>query len=179
MNFLHGAHAPDGQMYDIEQLCHVARGSVTILDFLLSDSELAPFGGPLMHADYENCGWYGVLRWGRESQGVPAHPTRRIHVRMYHPDWRKHALDMGNPQPSKWRVRPDMVRGWARYCVDRFSDWHGLGEHHQRRADLFLDPYVVFSPMNEPDIEPRWAAYFQAVLELTMRRWGVRQVVLL
>ena len=30
-----------------------------------------------------------------------------------------------------------------------------------------------------PAPEPRWAAYFQVTLELSMRRWGVRQVVLL
>ena len=30
-----------------------------------------------------------------------------------------------------------------------------------------------------PAPEPRWAAYFVTTLELTMRRWGVRQIVML
>lgn len=48
------------------------------------------------------------------------------------------------------------------------------------RAHRLAFEYFPFVLDDEaPPPEPRWAAYFVATLELTMRRWGVRQVVLL
>ena len=59
---------------------------------------------------------------------------------------------------------------------------------------VFLTNHPDFTPMREqrlafeyfpfsleeaaPAPDPRWAAHFVATLELTMRRWGVRQVVM-
>lgn len=160
---LNGMHVPDGRMYDIEQMCRVASGSVTILDFLLKDSDLRPFGGEgIMKADVENCNWYGVLRSGRVSQSIPA-STRIIHVRQYHPDWRKFCLNMDNGDPLKWTINESGIRRWARHAVDRLSNWQGASDHHQLHADLFLDPRVAFSPFNEQDIEPAWVEYMQSV----------------
>ena len=64
-----------------------------------------------------------------------------------------------------------------------------------RSLPVFLTNDPDFTPLREqrlafeyfpfeldeaaPPPEPRWAAYFVATLELTMRRWGVRQVVML
>ena len=60
---------------------------------------------------------------------------------------------------------------------------------------VFLTNHSDFSPFREQRLafeyfpfelderaappEPRWAAYLVTTLELTMRRWGVRQIVLL
>ena len=60
---------------------------------------------------------------------------------------------------------------------------------------VFLTNHSDFTPLREqrlafeyfpftlddaaPPPEPRWSAYFQATLELTLQRWGARQVVLL
>ena len=54
------------------------------------------------------------------------------------------------------------------------SDFSALRE--QRLAFEYF-PFAVDEAAPAP--EPRWAAYFQVTLELSMRRWGVRQVVLL
>ena len=48
-----------------------------------------------------------------------------------------------------------------------------------REQRLVFEYFPFTLDASAPPPEPRWAAYFQAVLELTMRRWGVRQVVLL
>lgn len=152
-------------MYHIEQLCRVASGSVTVLDFLLKDSDLRPFGhNGTMKADIENCNTYGVLRGGRTSQGIPA-SDRIIHIRQYHPDWRLIALHMDSTDPANWTINVEGIRKWAKHCVDRLSTWQGAGEHHQLKADLFLDPRVAISPFNEQDIEPAWVNYMQS------KRW--------
>ena len=54
------------------------------------------------------------------------------------------------------------------------SDFARLRE--QRLAFEYF-PFTLADAAPPP--EPRWSAYFQATLELSLRRWGVRQVVLL
>ena len=161
MSDINGMHVADGQQYHIEQMCRAASGSVTILDFLMKNSDLRPFGhNGIMYADKENCNWYGVLRYGRASQGIPP-SDRIIHVRQYHPDWRLIALNMPGTDPDNWTVNEGGVRAWAQHCVNLLSDWRGTEEHHQLKADLFSDPRVAISPFNEQDIEPLWVDYMQ------------------
>ena len=47
----------------------------------------------------------------------------------------------------------------------------------EQRLAFEYFPFVLEAAAPAPD--PRWAAHFVATLELTMRRWGVRQVVML
>ena len=47
----------------------------------------------------------------------------------------------------------------------------------EQRLAFEYFPFEVDDAAPAPD--PRWAAYFVTTLELTMRRWGVRQVVML
>lgn len=54
------------------------------------------------------------------------------------------------------------------------SDFSALRE---QRLTFEYFPFTVDESAPAP--EPRWAAYLQVTLELSMRRWGVRQVVLL
>jgi hypothetical protein len=113
-----------------------------------------------MYADKENCNTYGVLRFGRESQGIPP-SDRIIHIRQFVPDWRIAALNMTGGDADKWTVNEAGVRAWADHVVDRLSHWQGTEEHHQKSADIFMDPLVAISPYNEMDIEPVWVNYMQ------------------
>lgn len=82
--------------------------------------------------------------------------------------------------------------GDVRTTVDRVLGEQQTGEPF---LPVFLTHHSDFAPLRDqrlafeyfpftlddtaPSPEPRWRAYFQTTLELTMCRWGVRQVVLL
>ena len=112
---MRGMHMSNAGQDDLAQMLRAAPGCVTLLHLQL--------------------GWYGVLRYGLASDGVPAAPDRLLHIRMYHPNW----------------TALDPVR-WAEECVEKLASWTGGGPYSWLKADLWDDPLVCVSPANEPNL---------------------------
>jgi len=145
---VNGIHWSNQRHWWIEDACRVdrGRGCVTVLHHLLFPrDELADQWG-----DVENRYVFGKLRFGWKPQGIAAAPDRLIHIRLYHPDWRK--LD---------------PKVWAEHAARLLSNW----QFEDRRANLWDDPLVAVSPANEQDIEGWIAA--SALQYEDIGRWNL------
>lgn len=130
MRDLRGMHWPNSRVWDIEQCLRAAPGCVTVLHHDL-------FPGPDVitgqTGDVENNYVYGKLRHGWAPQGIAPAPSRLIHIRAYHPNWRE--LD---------------AAAWGIHIAGLLCNWRG---HGAPDTNLWLDPFVGVSLANEQDIE--------------------------
>lgn len=145
---VNGMHVSNQRHWWVEDelRCDHGRGVVTILHHLMfPKDEIAGQWG-----DVENRYWFGKLRFGWRPQGIAAAPDRLIHVRLYHPEWR--------------RLSPT---AWAEHAARLLSDWSFEGQH----VNLWDDPLVCVSPANEQDIEG-WIASSSAQYE-DIGKWNL------
>jgi hypothetical protein len=85
------------------------------------------------------------------------------------------------------RQQPEIAAAVARVLAEQrgeepflpvfLTNHPDFGPLREQRLAFEYFPFELDQAAPAPD--PRWAAYFVATLELTMRRWGVRQVVML